>query len=104
MLKKRLFLALAVLLPLLGYAQAKSVPYFSQIGGASKTLTGRSMTSTLIQRHGLTTLMAVVVVTKMPVQRLVQSIPTTARRLLTTGWCRQQCILRPTRNTRFRFM
>lgn len=36
MLKKRLFLALAVLLPLLGYAQAKSVPYFSQIGGASK--------------------------------------------------------------------
>lgn len=36
MLKKRLLLALAVLLPLLGYAQAKSVPYFSQIGGTSK--------------------------------------------------------------------
>ena len=36
MLKRRLFLLLAVLLPLLGFAQAKSVPYFSQIGGASK--------------------------------------------------------------------
>lgn len=36
MLKRRLFLLLAVLLPLLGFAQAKSVPYFSQIGGTSK--------------------------------------------------------------------
>lgn len=36
MLKRRLFLLLAVLLPLLGFAQAKSVPYFSQIGGTAK--------------------------------------------------------------------
>lgn len=36
MLKRRLFLLLAVLLPLLGFAQAKSVPYFSQIGGTGK--------------------------------------------------------------------
>ena len=36
MLKRRLFLLLAVLLPLLGFAQAKTVPYFSQIGGTSK--------------------------------------------------------------------
>lgn len=36
MLKRRLFLLLAVLLPLLGFAQAKSVSYFSQIGGTGK--------------------------------------------------------------------
>ncbi len=35
MLKRRIFLVLAVLLPLLGYAQAKSVPYYSEIGGTS---------------------------------------------------------------------
>lgn len=36
MLKRLLFPLLAVALPLMGYAQGKSVPYYSQIGGASK--------------------------------------------------------------------
>lgn len=36
MLKRLLFPILAVALPLMGYAQSKSVPYYSQIGGTSK--------------------------------------------------------------------
>ena len=101
MLKRRLFLLLAVLLPLLGFAQAKSVPYFSQIGGASKLDADWTVYNvngdekTWINDASPSTYSSI---------SAGQNTFTTLMPMPTTGWCRLPFILRQTRNTRFHFM
>lgn len=104
MLKRRLFLLLAVLLPLLGFAQAKSVPYFSQIGGTGKLDADWTVYNvngdekTWINDASPSTYSSISAV------KVTAGAKYLYNTNATTGWCRQPFILRQTRNTRFRFM
>lgn len=106
MLKRRLFLLLAVLLPLLGFAQAKSVPYFSQIGGASKLDADWTVYNvngdekTWINDASSSNYSSITAVKVTAGAKYVYN----TNAMPTTGWCRLPFILRQIRNTRFRFM